>query len=96
MWKKAPKDADGEMERLACWKYIHANGELAEYVGDCGGSAASVSNAAQGKAMLEAMQEKKALDQISSDGRISQAEFQRLYDETVLANAQVDSMQAWW
>jgi hypothetical protein len=80
MWAAMTKDAaDGQIERLACWDQILADKELATIVG--------TTNAKKGTAMLRAMKEVKALDQIKQDGRISQEEFYRLYDPEVLAAA---------
>merc|ERR1712185_541068 len=67
------------MERLSCWEYILGDDELASLVGK--------GHAEKGKSMLLAMKQARALDQISQDGRISEAEFKRIYDSEVLAAA---------
>ena len=64
MWAEITKDADGQVERIACWDFILADKELAALVGD--------GNAAKGTSLLEAMKEVKALDQVKKDGRISE------------------------
>ena len=76
LWAEISKDADTQVERIACWNIILADKELAEIVGN--------GDAAKGTAVLEAMKKVKALDQIKQDGRISEQEFYRLYDPTVL------------
>jgi hypothetical protein len=78
MWAAMTKDAsDGQVERLACWDQILADKELCSIVGS--------SDVEKGTAILQAMKDVKALDQIKQDGRISQEEFYRLYDPDVLA-----------
>ena len=70
-----------KVNRLACWDILLADKELATLVGK--------GNEAKGKAMLEAMKSAKALD-VSGDGSISQEEFNRLYDQAVLAAAEAE------
>ena len=79
MWKNAAKDDDEKMERMACWDYILADDELAELIG--------TSDIEKGREILQAMKYAKALDQIESDGRVSEAEFHRLHNPDVLAQA---------
>ena len=67
MWASGSKDADGIMERLACWDYILNDEELKELVGD--------GDSTRGRATLQAMKAVKALDQINSDGRITEGTF---------------------
>ena len=79
MWKNAAKDDDDQIERIACWDYILADDELAGLIG--------TSDIEKGREILQAMKYAKALDQIESDGRVSEAEFHRLYNPDVLAQA---------
>ena len=64
-------------------KYIYqivlADEELAGLIGN--------TDVVKGKELLVAMKEVRALDQIIKDGRISQEEFNRLHDLTVLEDA---------
>ena len=80
MWEAIPKeDEDGQIERLKCWDLILADEELCQLVGNA--------DAAKGKEILTAMKEVRALDQIEVNGRISEEEFLRLSDLSVLAEA---------
>ena len=79
MWVAAPKQKDGQMERLECWEMILADEELARLVGR--------SEAEEGRALLLAMKEVRALDAIKTDGRVSAAEFVRIYQSDVLVAA---------
>ena len=55
MWNHITKNPDGQVERLACWKVVLADKELASIVGN-----GSVS---RGTSVLQAMKEVRALDQ---------------------------------
>ena len=82
MWQRMEKDDDGTIDRLDCWDLILADMELVSLQGaTCG-----VSKLEKGKAVLEAMKKKKALD-VDGDGRIAEDEFKRLYDIDVIADA---------
>ena len=61
---------EGKIERLACWDFILADGELAQIMGK--------GDPAKGKAMLQVMKAEHALDK-NGDGVIQNDEFQRLY-----------------
>ena len=80
-WLSLEKDEDGQIERLKCWDIILSDESLVTLVGN--------SDNEKGKSILLAMKEIRALDQIQKDGRISEAEFKRLYDVDVLAEAAV-------
>lgn len=76
LWASVPKDSNNEVERLACWDLLLADAELAALV--------AKGNAEQGKKMLQAMKDVKALD-ISGDGKINESEFNRLFNPVVIA-----------
>ena len=63
-WAQIAKDGDGQVERLACWKVVLADKELASIVGN-----GSVS---RGTSVLQAMKEVRALDQMSRDYWVKQ------------------------
>ena len=68
MWKVIGRT--GEVERMACWKFILKDKELPKIIGR--------GNQMKGKAMLESMKAVRALDK-SGDGMIYTQEFRRLY-----------------
>ena len=78
MWTEI--SLDGSADRLACWEKLLADDELATLIGK--------SDAGKGKAMLASMKAVKALD-INGDGQIVVDEFNRLYDSSVLAAAEL-------
>ena len=74
MW--AEIGASGQVERLACWDFILADQQLASLMGK--------GDAEKGKAMLEVMKSVRALD-VDGDGQITELEFLRMLDPTILA-----------
>lgn len=82
VWSDAAKERDGRMGLEQCWNLLLDHDDLAEVLGECEGISTDM-----GKEMLLVIQEMSALDQHVKDGFITEAEFKRLYDRRVLANA---------
>ena len=85
MWRAMPKNSLGEVERLECWAVILADTELPGLLYE---------EPAQGRAMLQAMKDAKALD-VSGNGQIDESEFMRLFNPDVVkassSKAEADS-----
>lgn len=70
MWAALPgKNAQGEVERLACWRQILVDEELLNMIGN--------GNLKTGKQTLLAMKAARGLD-VNADGHISESEYHRL------------------
>jgi len=75
-----PKDSTGKIDRLKCWNVLMADDELSYIMGRC--------DVGKGEAILSAMKAARALD-LSGDGIITQHEFKRLYNPTVIVSAEI-------
>jgi chemotaxis response regulator CheB len=78
LWLKAKIIGSGAVDRLTCWDMIMKDDEMAYIMGK--------GSTSDGKAILAAMKEVKALD-ISGDEQIVEAEFKFVYDPFVIKAA---------